>query len=350
MPDTTRLRRPRVSLLALPESTASVLYGLHDVLTAVGQIWSELTGEAEAEPGFEVRIVSPRAGLFRCYGGLPVLPDATLAESGRSDIVIVSDLAIPIDEDPRGRWPEASAWLRSQHAQGATLCSVCSGAVLLADSGLLDGESATTHWAFFDLFADYFPSVTLAPERILVPAGAEQRVITGAGATSWEDLALYLIGRFASDEAAGRISKVFLLGDRSEGQLPYAARTRPRQHQDAVIADCQVWLADHYAAPNPVARMVAHSGLTERTFKRRFRAATGFAPVDYVQTLRIEEAKQLLETSSAATDEIGRRIGYEDPAFFRRLFKRRTGVTPGRYRQRFQRLLSLDHVAASGGT
>lgn len=110
---------------------------------------------------------------------------------------------------------------------------------------------------------------------------------------------------------------------------------RSRRHEDAAIADCQLWIAHHYEAANPVARMVARSGLPERTFKRRFRAATGHTPVGYVQALRIEEAKQQLETTTLPTEEIGAAVGYEDPAFFRRLFKRHTGITPGRYRRRF---------------
>ncbi len=107
---------------------------------------------------------------------------------------------------------------------------------------------------------------------------------------------------------------------------------------DPVIADCQIWIAEHYAAANPVSRMIAHSGLPERSFKRRFRAATGFKPVAYVQTLRVEEAKQILETSTWPTEQVGAAVGYEDPAFFRRLFKRQTGITPARYRQRFARI------------
>jgi len=132
------------------------------------------------------------------------------------------------------------------------------------------------------------------------------------------------------------MAKTFLIGDRSDGQLPYAAMTRPRPHDDQAIADCQVWIADHYAAPNPVSRMVARCGLPERSFKRRFRAATGFTPVTYVQTLRMEEAKQQLETTDWPTDQVAAAVGYEDPAFFRRLFKRHTGVTPARYRQRYR--------------
>lgn len=112
--------------------------------------------------------------------------------------------------------------------------------------------------------------------------------------------------------------------------------SRPKTHEDAAIADCQTWAAMNHQRPNPVAVMVARSGLAERTFKRRFKAATGYTPMDYVQTLRIEEAKQMLETDDTATDAIAEAIGYVDPTFFRRLFKKRTGVTKGRYRQRFR--------------
>jgi transcriptional regulator GlxA family with amidase domain len=130
--------------------------------------------------------------------------------------------------------------------------------------------------------------------------------------------------------------------DRSHGQLPFAAMTRPRQHSDAVIADCQSWIAERYAEPNPVSRMVARAALPERTFKRRFRRATGYAAVDYVQVLRVEEAKQLLEATSKSVDSIAASVGYENAAFFRRLFKRLTGITPAQYRQRYQVMWQLE--------
>jgi transcriptional regulator GlxA family with amidase domain len=325
-----------VSILALPESSASVLYGLYDVLSSAGRIWSEITGEPESAPALEVRIVAPDKEPFRCWGGAPVAPQASLADTPSGDIAIVSDLAIPIDFDPSGAWPEAVDWVRRQQAGGALVAAVCSGSVLLAEAGLLDGRAATTHWAYRELFARRFPQVRLSLDEVLVPAGPEADIVTTGGAASWEDLALYLIARFCGEEEARRMAKAFLFGDRSEGQLPYAAMIRPRPHSDQVIADCQAWIAEHYAAPNPVSRMVERSGLPERSFKRRFGAATGFKPVAYVQTLRIEEAKQQLETTDWPTDRIGAAVGYEDPASFRRLFKRQTGITPARYRQRFR--------------
>jgi transcriptional regulator GlxA family with amidase domain len=251
--------------------------------------------------------------------------------------VVVGDIALGPGFDPCGRWPEETRWLRERHAAGATVCSICTGAVVLAEAGLLDGEIATTHWSAVPLVARHYPRVRLEPGRILAPARGE-RVITSGGASSWEDLALFLIARVAGGPEAVRIAKIFLFGDRSEGQLLYAGARRPRRHDDAAVAGAQAWIGAHYATANPVAQMVARSGLPERSFKRRFRAATGYAPTEYVQTLRIEEAKQMLETGDLATDAVAFEVGYEDPAFFRRLFKRATGVTPARYRQRFARI------------
>lgn len=330
-----------ISLIALPESGPSVLYGLYDVLSSVGTAWSEATGEDHGITPFDVKIVANKTRSFRCAGGVPVSPHQRFADVNCSDIVIATDLSFPPDTDTRGRWPEATAWIRKVYERGAIVCSVCTGSLLLADAGLLDHEIATTHWSVNDLFKRYYPAVNLAPERVLVPTGPDHRVITSGGAGTWEDLALYLVARFREEAEAIRTAKLWVLGDRSEGQLPFAAMSKPRRHEDAIIAACQVWIAEHYAQPNPVAAMIAHAKLADRTFKRRFRSATGYTPVEYVQTLRIEEAKHMLETEALPTEEVGRLVGYEDPAFFRQLFKRRTGVTPARYRQRFRQLFQV---------
>jgi transcriptional regulator GlxA family with amidase domain len=329
----------KISLIALPESGASVLYGLYDVLSSVGKAWCEFTGEDHGTTPFDVKIVANTTQMFRCLGGVPVIAHQRFRDTDACDIVIATDLMFPLDVDTRGRWPEVTAWIRRMYDQGAIICSVCTGSVLLAEAGVLDHQTATTHWSMKDFFQRYYPTVDLASERILVPAGPDHRVITSGGAGAWEDMALYLIARFREEAEAIRTAKFWILGDRSEGQLPFAAMSKPRRHEDAIIADCQVWIAEHYAQPNPVAAMIERSQLADRTFKRRFRSATGYTPVDYVQTLRVEEAKQWLEAESLPTEEVGRLVGYEDPTFFRRLFKRRTGVTPARYRQRFRQIL-----------
>lgn len=339
-----------VSLLALPESTVGTLYSLYEVFAAAGVAWREATGEGAGEPFMEPRILSYDGRSYVSPCGPVIAPQARLGDFSHSDIVVIGDLQFAPHEDVRGRWPEEAAWCREQYEKGALLCSVCTGSVFLADTGVLNGSEATSHWAAADLFTQLYPEVTLLPDRVLVLSGEDQRIITSGGASSWQDLALYLIGRFCGASEAIHIAKLFLLSNHGEGQLPYAAMTKRPLRDDPVIAQCQTWLADHYHQAHPVKQMIGLSGFKERTFKRRFQAATGYSPMGYVQALRIEEAKQLLETTDEAIDEIAAQIGYEDSAFFRRLFKRSTGITPGRYRQRFQSIgRQLSHPLPEAG-
>lgn len=315
-----------VAILALPESGTMAAYGLHEILGEAGR-------GPKAQRPLKPVLVAAQSGPQETGSGLSVTPQQGL--SGHlADIVVVCDIHLDPGLSPAGRWPREIAWVRRHIEAQALVCSACSGAVLLAEAGLLDGTEAASHWIMADLFRDHYPKVAFRPERILCDSGSDGRLITTGGATSWQDLALYLIGRFCGAEEATRIARLFLIGDRGHGQLPFASMARPRQHGNAAIADVQTWLADNYAAPNPVAAMVARSGLAERTFKRQFKAATGYAPVDYVQAMRIEEAKQMLETGPDAIEDIAVAVGYGDPSFFRKLFRRRVGVTPAQYRQR----------------
>lgn len=327
---------PAICVVAVPETSGAVLYGLYEVLSGFGRAWAELKG-LDANPAeFDTRIVAASRAPFACAGGVPVTPHAAFADVERADAVVVTDLAIDPEADHRDRWAEAGAWLTRLHGAGSLIGSVCSGSVMLAGAGLLDGRPATTHWAYVDYFRRLHPEVRLEPSRVLVPAGGGARIVTSGGMASWEDLAMHLIALHHGTAMAINAAKLYLFGDRSEGQLPFAAMGRPKRHDDAAIAEAQAWLANNYETPSPVREMARRSGLAERSFKRRFKAATGYAPIDYVQTLRIEEAKHLLETTADAVDEIARQTGYEDPTSFRRLFKRLAGVTPSRYRRRFQ--------------
>lgn len=329
-------RRPiPLGLVAVPEASAYGLYGIREVFASVGVAWAELTGANDRRPWFEVSVVAPARAPFSAAGGVPVTPDAAFAGAPEAALLIVPDLALAPDDDPRGRWPEACAWLRARHEAGATVCAVCSGSLMLAEAGLLDSLPATTHWGFAETFRRHYPSVALRVERTLLPATPDARLITTGGAAAWEDLALHLIARFCGPEEAVRTAKVFLFGDRGAGQLPFTTLHRPREHGDPAVAAAQLWIASNYACRGPVAGMAARARLAGRSFSRRFRKATGLSPIEYVQTLRIEEAKQLLERSGLAADLIAAEVGYEDPVHFRRVFRRLVGETPGRYRRRF---------------
>jgi transcriptional regulator GlxA family with amidase domain len=222
-----RSGRIAVAIVALPESTAYVLFGLKEVLEAVGPVWGVVTGHAPAEPRFDVSVVASTTEPFACAGGAWAKADTTFAGNHRFDIVLVTDLTIEPDADHRGRWPEVAAWLAARHAEGAVVASVCSGSVLLAEAGLLDGKEATTHWAFAEGYGRSYPNVTWRPERILAMADAEERLVTAGGAASWEDLTLWLVARFVGPAEAVRLAKIYIFGDRSEGQLLYAALAPP---------------------------------------------------------------------------------------------------------------------------
>ena len=155
------------------------------------------------------------------------------------------------------------------------------------------------------------------------------------GVTSWQELALFLIARFCGPEQAARTAKVYLLGSHADGQLPFSAMTRRPNPDDAAIRDVVAWVSDHVAIENPVKAMTERSGVLPRTFARRFRAAIGRRPIEFVHELRVEEARHLLEPGDRSVDEVGFDVGYEDPTFFRRLFKRTTGMSPGAYRRRY---------------
>ena len=264
-----------------------------------------------------------------------VEPHAGIDAVDETDVAIVCDMYAPIDKPPRGRYEREIDWLKRMHAKGALLASVCSGSLILAEAGLLDGLEASGHWAYREMFRDYYSKVKLRVDSILSISGEQHRIVTAGGVTSWQDLALYLIARLCGHKHAIRTAKIHLLSDHTDGQLPFAAITRRVQRTDAVIGDCQAWIAENYACHNPVAQMVARSSLKPRTFARRFLAATGYHPMDYVHAIRIEEAKQLLEADTVAVEEVGHVVGYEDPTFFRRLFKREAGLTPAAYRRRF---------------
>jgi transcriptional regulator GlxA family with amidase domain len=343
MADTTQRR---ICLLTTPETSPSLLYGLFDVLTRAGSIVPEMLLGKPGHQLFEVSIVAANAAPFRCYGNVLIEPTAGIADVERTDAAIVCDMYQPIDRPPHGRYREEIAWLRRVHERGAILASVCTGSLMLAEAGLLDGLEATCHWAYRDMFRAHYPWVKLNDESILCRAGKDSRIVTAGGTMSWQDLALYLITHFGDHKQAVLTAKAFLIGDRSDGQRSFAIMAPRVQQSDRVIADTQRWIAENYACENPVARMAERAGLTSRTFSRRFRASTGYEPMDYVQSLRIEEAKQLLETADLSVEDVGHAVGYEDPTSFRRLFKRKAGLTPATYRRKFAKLVPHQPISA----
>ena len=328
---------PRICLLAAPETSPSVLYGLYDVLSTAGAIYPEMTGAEAAEPLLDVKVVAATAEPFRCYGNVLVEPDFSVETLVETDVVIVCDMYQPIDQPPRGRYRAEISWINRMHSKGAIIASVCSGSVILAEAGLLNGLEAAGHWAYRDMFRKHYPEVTMRENSIICLAGERERIVTAAAVSSWQELAI--ITRLCGAEQAIQSAKIFLLTDRTDGQLPFSVTALPVQDSDAIVAKCQLWIRENLSVANPVQAMAAEAGLQSKAFARRFRAATGQQPMDYVQVLRVEQAKQILESSTDSVEDVALAVGYEDTAFFRRLFKRKAGLAPAAYRKKFAGLV-----------
>jgi transcriptional regulator GlxA family with amidase domain len=341
---------PEVSeayIVALPETAGSALYGMLDVLAAAGTLWGELVGEKPARRLIRPKVVSPSRKPFRCGNGIPVNPDLAMDDATAAGIVILPELWLAPTDDMNDRYPEVKDWIHQRYRAGSGIYSACSGAVLLAATGLLDGCEATSHWGYQDLFRNRFPKVRFRPESNLVFADPAGRIVTAGGTTSWHDLAIHIISRHCSPGEALRIAKVYLLKLHGEGQLPYVSLVRRQPHADSVVRRAEDWLSKNFREPHAVATAVAACGIPERSLKRRFKSATGSTPIDYVQNLRVEEAKRLLETEHGPFDDIAASVGYENPAFFRRLFRRCTGLTPGQYRRMFSPVLGAGQIQAA---
>jgi len=323
-------RPQHVSLVALPDAVVSTLAGIYDVING-----AKMLGLA-SEPPFQVEIVGEIAGPLRLASGVPISVQQGVDDVAATDIVIVPSLLLQAGGWTKGRYPKLVEWLKRMHERGAVLCSACSGIFLLAETGAFDGKDATVHFNYTREFTAAFPAVPVHPRRVLVISGLHEELISSGASTTWHDMVMYLIARYAGATIAQEVGRNFALQWHQDGLAPYIVFEGKSDHGDADILSSQQWLSTNFSIGNPVEEMVKRSRLAERTFKRRFVAATGLAPIAYIQRLRIEDAKRRLERTNDPVDEISWRVGYEDAAFFRRLFKRVTDMAPGAYRKRFR--------------
>ena len=313
----------RAAILAYPEVTASVVYTMHDLLCAAGRDWGFITTGVPGTQRFVPYVVAADRTEIRTGNGVWIKPDYDFGDSPPPDIVCVPDFPLPADDPCIGRFDPEVQWLRQCHEAGATLACTCTAAIMLAQTELLDGMEATIHWNYARSLARHYPRLRVDPDKALVVTGREQRIVMAGGGTSHLDLVLYLITWHDA------------------GQRPFTSLVTGKQTSDGVIARCQEWVADHYAEAAPVTAMVRLSGLSERTFSRRFLKATGMSPLDYAHALRLEEAKQILEISDLPVEAVALEVGYQDNGFFGRLFRRRVGMTPAQYRRRWGNLHTL---------
>lgn len=316
----------RIGVLALTDCVPSTVAGCLDVFAA-----ADLLGQGTgAFTGFSAEIVAPGGGPVRGFNGMELMPGRRMGEGADYDVVVVPAVLGNLEAVLADR--EAVGWLSGQHERGAVLCAVCAGVFLLAETGILEGREATTHWNLTERFRTRYPGVRLKADRLLVDHGD---VVTAGGITAYLDLCLHMVARLGSRELAAVCSKMLLVDPGRRSQVPYTMHSMPRGHGDEPVLRAQDWLEARLEGEVSLEAAAKAAGLGVRTLLRRFRKATGHTPLEYVLTLRVEAAKRLLETTDRTVEDLAEALGYADPASFRRVFKARAGLSPGAYRRRF---------------
>ncbi|WP_028295104.1 GlxA family transcriptional regulator [Oceanobacter kriegii] len=225
-----------------------------------------------------------------------------------------------------------TGWLQQLHQAGTTLASICAGSFILAESGLLEGRKATTHWVYEEQFQRRFPQVKLDINQLIIDDGD---VLTAGGAMAWTDLGLKLVDRFMGSAAMIHTARILLIDPPGREQRYYSVFSPKLMHGDAAILKLQHWLQQNEGKETELANMASVAGLHERTLQRRFQKATGMTLSDYCQRLRVGRAQELLRFSRQSVESIAWEVGYQDPGFFRKVFVRIVGLSPGEYRRRF---------------
>ena len=319
-----------VTVVFLDESHASTAIGPLEVFRSAGTLWNALVDRA-AEPRFRVRSASIGGRPVQPDGGYRLVPDGALEDVDATDLVFVSSAGLDLDGF-LARGAPVVAFLRRMREGGARVAGVCSGVALLAAAGLLDGRRATTHWALVERYRERFPSVVWCPDDLVTESDG---LYTGGGVHASLDLALYLVEKLAGRALALECSKALLIDMPRACQAGFAVLPLGARHSDAAIHRAEEWIHRHCGEPFRFEALAQQLGMSPRNFIRRFKAATGMAPVDYLQRLRVSAARRLLEDAHVSVQEVGRAVGYEDAAFFRALFRRHTGLAPAAYRRRF---------------
>ena len=330
-----------VTIVLFEDGLSSTAVVPTEIFHSAGKLWNVLHAEPE-HPPFRVRTVTIDGGPVHSPYGLSITPEAAIGAIARTDIIIVPTSGLDLDL----KLVEHSAllpWLRRHYAAGAYVVGVCMGAAYLAQAGLLDGRIGTTHWAVAGDFVRRFPQVRWHPELFVTE---DQRVLCSGGVGSAIDISLYLVEKFCGHEVALQTAKALLLPmpRLHQTQTGYAVLPVSQAHDDAQIRRIEAWLLDNFRADISTQMLADRAGMSERTFVRHFKAATGKLPAAYVQALRIEAAKTLLEHENGPVQSIAESVGYSDLAFFRSLFKRATGMTPQQYRAAFAPISVRGHA------
>jgi transcriptional regulator GlxA family with amidase domain len=322
-----------VTIVLTEASFASTSIAPMEIFHAAGTLWNLLHGDA-LEPRFRVQVTSIDGAQVTSVCSLGLVPTCAIDDVTETDIIMLPASGLDV-QDRIASSTALLPWLKQWHARGAYIAGICTGVALLAESGLLDGRQATTHWAVAGILKQRYPNVLWRPEQFVTEDG---QLFCSGGVYASIDLSLYLVEKFCGREIAVKCARSLLLSMPRSRQSGYAVLPLSLPHSDRPIRETEEYLQTCMDREISIDFLAERLGMGARSFVRRFQAATGHAPGAYMQALRMAAARDMLENDPAPVAIIAERVGYADLPFFRRLFRRHTGMTPSAYRDQFGKL------------
>jgi len=319
----------KVTILGLESTNASMISGPLDLFMMAGVFWNDIFGEP-ATPLFDVEIVSLDGNEVHCLGNVQIKAHRSIKEVKKTDLILVTSIA-PVDQafDP---FYDAIPWLINHYEKGAYIAGLCTGTFILAETGLLDGKVATTHWGYASQFQKRYPKVNLKPERLITE---DDNLLCSGASNACLDLSLYLVEKFYGRDITVKLAKSYIQDMDRNSQALYSVFKFQKNHNDEVIKKAQDWIENNFALKLNIEELAAKFAMGRRTFERRFKACTGDSPLLYAQRNRVEAAKALLETSNKTLEEVAYKIGYDDTGFFKKIFKKHVGSSPKAYQTKW---------------
>ena len=305
----------------------SSVLGSFKIFTRANDYWRS----QGRDPVFKIRLAGTSKRVDLYDGLFSVKPHLPIKEVKRCDLVIIPSLNHNFHEVESQNRSMAN-WIKQQYEKGAEIASICTGAFLLASTGLLDGKSCSTHWSATESFRTMFPYVRLLEGKLITD---EKGIYTNGGAYSFLNLVVYLIEKYYDRATAIYCAKVFQIDLSRDSQSPFIIFSRQKEHADEVVSKAQTLMESHLSDRFSMEQLAAKYAVSRRNFDRRFLHATGNTPLEYLQRIRIEASKKAFENSRKSIKEVMYEVGYQDAKTFRDVFRKVTGLSPVDYRRRY---------------
>jgi transcriptional regulator GlxA family with amidase domain len=311
------------------QNNLSSIVGAYKIFTRANDYWKKL-GKKEL---FKIELAGISKKIEFYEGLFTVKPHIHISEIAKTNLIIIPSLNHNYHAAVKGNKLMID-WIEKQYKGGAEIASICTGAFMLASSGLLNGKSCSTHWSAADAFRNLFPEVNLQVDKLITD---EKGIYTNGGAYSFLNLILYLVEKYYNRQTAIFCSKVFQIEMDRQSQSEFTIFTGQKQHGDEMVKKAQAYIESKLHEKLSIEQLSSKFSVGRRNFDRRFIKATGNTPIEYAQRVKIESAKKSFETSRKTIQEVMYEVGYSDVKAFREVFRKVTGMSPLEYRGKYNK-------------